>query len=61
MQGTSCSKCHVVVAPFDPERVQRGLEIFHRGCLRKVQQEEQEAEQQRLLCRIGTQSFVAVH
>lgn len=61
MQGTGCAKCHIVVDPFDPERVQRGLEIFHRGCLRKVQQEEQEAEQQRLACRVGQRTMVVVH
>lgn len=54
MKGSCCAykKCHnanVQIAPFDPERVQRNLEIFHRGCLTKQREEEQ------LNCRIGHQ------
>jgi hypothetical protein len=32
-----CPVCHIVVAPHDPERVEKGDQVYHRGCLRKQQ------------------------
>lgn len=36
------NQCNLEVMPRDPERVQRGLEVFHGNCLRKVKQAEQQ-------------------
>lgn len=37
-----CPVCRLTVAPYDPERVQVGLEVFHRGCRRSAQRKEHE-------------------
>lgn len=42
---TKCAYCHLEVERFNPERTQRGLEVFHAPCLRKQKQKEQQAEQ----------------
>ena len=31
-----CPVCNLAVALSDPERVQRGLKVYHRPCLRKA-------------------------
>ena len=38
-QPVHCPVCHVAVAPFDPERVQKDLGVFHRACLQKVRKQ----------------------
>ena len=43
-----CKGCRLVVAPADPERVQKGLFIWHRSCLRREEQRE-EVEKRKLL------------
>lgn len=35
-----CKVCSLVVAKGDPERIQRGLEVFHSVCYRKVRMDE---------------------
>ena len=30
-----CPKCHILVAPNDPERVVRGEQVFHGKCLQE--------------------------
>lgn len=47
------NQCNLLVAAHDPERVQVGLETFHKPCLRKHQQAEQQEEQKRLHARVG--------
>ncbi len=32
-QEVHCPVCHLAVAPFDPERVQKNLHVYHRPCL----------------------------
>jgi hypothetical protein len=43
MERTSvaCKGCGIKVAPFDPERIQKGLEIWHGNCLRKKEKEDE--------------------
>ncbi len=49
-----CVRKNELMAPFDVERVQRGLETFHQDCLRKQRQVEQEmAQAQMMSCHIG--------
>jgi|GEM_PF-3674514 len=43
-----CPVCHITVAPFDPERVQKDLCVYHRPCLRKKQAEDQKAEAEKM-------------
>ena len=38
-----CHYCSKAVAKFDPERVQRGLEVFHAPCLRKAEKTHEDA------------------
>ncbi len=40
----TCPVCHITVAPFDPERVQKELYVYHRPCLRKKEAADQKAE-----------------
>lgn len=35
-----CKGCSLVVAKADPERIQRGLEVFHAPCFRKERNSE---------------------
>ncbi|MCL5667354.1 MAG: hypothetical protein M1383_06315 [Patescibacteria group bacterium] len=44
---THCHVCHLTVAPFDPERVQKGIHVYHRPCLRKQDQKEEDERRQR--------------
>ena len=37
-----CPKCHKAVAPFDPERVQIGLYVYHHPCLKQAEVEKQQ-------------------
>jgi len=57
-----CRICHLVVAPQDPERIQRGLEVMHALCYRKVRMAE---ETQALNARVSnarlTRLFLTVH
>jgi len=46
--STPCKGCGIKVAPYAPERVQKGLEIWHDSCLRKKEQKD-EADRRKLL------------
>ena len=60
MFDASCTKCHVQIGRFHDDRVQRGVDVYHRKCLREVEQEEQQLEQQKQLqCHIGKQLRIA--
>ncbi len=39
-----CPKCHLEVASHDPQRVQVGIDLFHRPCLVKLRAEEDELQ-----------------
>lgn len=47
-----CPACRLDVASHDPERIQKGTEIFHGSCLRKKQTEERTA----LNCHVGART-----
>lgn len=42
-----CKVCSLVVAPQDPEKVQKGIDVYHYACLRK-QEKKQDIENRRL-------------
>lgn len=52
MQGASCSVCHVFVQPFNPDRVQVGLEVMHKRCRDLRDQEEEQKRQQQMNCHV---------
>jgi hypothetical protein len=39
----SCPLCNLRVAPFDPNRIQKGLVVYHETCLRKQERQQEEA------------------
>lgn len=39
---TKCTLCHLTVAPYDPERRQVGLDVYHGSCLKEVRRREEE-------------------
>lgn len=49
----SYNQCNLFIASHDPEKVQRGLEVFHAACLRKQKLHEQQEEQKKLNARVG--------
>jgi tRNA A37 N6-isopentenylltransferase MiaA len=36
---TYCKVCGIAIAPFDPTRIQRGLEVYHQSCWDKKRKE----------------------
>ena len=34
-----CAVCNITIAPFDPNRVQRGLNVYHQSCWDKKRKE----------------------
>lgn len=43
----SCPVCHITVAPFDPERIQKELHVYHRPCLRKKEAADEQEKVRR--------------
>lgn len=37
----ACKGCGIKVSPYAPERIQRGLEIWHSNCLRKKEKTDE--------------------
>lgn len=44
-----CSGCFLTVAPNDPEKIQKNLEVFHGNCYRRRQKEQQQEMQRQLV------------
>ncbi len=40
----TCAKCHTTVAPFDPERIQMNLSVYHGKCFKLLQSKEDYAK-----------------
>ena len=57
-----CPVCHLAVAPFDPERVQKDLYVYHRPCLGvKEARDDKEAADKILAMRQFTAMPVRYH